>query len=66
MTTREELNQLMREYQSRGQQVEVLPPGRESAALRRLVAGQVGRRDTVANRGRRYTWAREQANLRAS
>ena len=66
MSDREELLQLMNEFYTRGQQVQVLRAGRESAALRRMVAGQVGGTETVANRGRRYVWAREQANLRAS
>lgn len=66
MSDREELLQLMNEFYARGQQVQVLRAGRESAAVRRIVAGQVGGTETVANRGRRYVWAREQANLRAS
>lgn len=66
MSDREELLQLMNEFYARGQQVQVLRAGRESAALRRVVGGQVGGTETVANRGRRYVWAREQANLRAS
>ena len=66
MSDREELLQLMNEFYARGQQVQVLRAGRESATVRRIVAGQVGGTETVANRGRRYVWAREQANLRAS
>ena len=66
MSDREELLQLMNEFYARGQQVQVLRAGRESAAVRRIVAGQVGGTETVANRGRRYVWAREQSNLRAS
>lgn len=46
--------------------VHVCPPGRESRLVRNMVAGLVGGTETVANRGRRYVWAREQANLRAS